>query len=264
MRCSTSCARCIAIDRSARTPRASLRCWSALPCAGVGPSGSRPGLRQHDAQHRSSMRSFARRLTASRRRLRVAVRSRRRGSFGEAGELRPMEEPRQAHRESRQRECARWPRRSRKRARRRAIEAQVSAVLTVRPTDTMTAARSANPGPTSRRRRAREHGSAHKIATTSRTPGSAGLSVAATRTIASAVRVPGGHQACRYQRGQRGRFMGRNCGSAQQNPLSNFAHSSPKPPLWHAAHTRGGGSRNYPWIGVEDLVSSDIRNCPPH
>ncbi|MDR6856222.1 hypothetical protein J2W96_002539 [Variovorax guangxiensis] len=189
------------------------------------------------------MRSCARRLTASRRRWRVAVGSRRRGPFGEAGEFQPMEEP-AAHRESRQRECARGPRRSRKRARRRAIEPQISAVLTVRLTDTMTAARSANPGPTSRRSRARDHGRAHKIATTSRTPGSAGLSVAATRTIASAVTVAGGHQAWRYQRGQRGRFMGRNCGSAQQNSLSNFAHSSPKPAsVARRPHTRGAASR---------------------
>ena len=137
------------------------------------------------------------------------------------------------------------PRRRRKRARRRAVAPHISAVFVAKPKDTITAARSAKPCPKSSRRSARDHGRAHKIATNSMTPCSAGLCVAAARATASAVTVPGSHHAWRYQGGKRGLFMSRNCGIFGAELLRKFRTTEPQSPrVWHASYTpRPGGCR---------------------
>ena len=116
--------------------------------------------------------------------------------------------------------------RSRKRARRRAIDHHSSAAFAYRPRRTMTAPMSASPLSTSSKSRTSDHGSAHKIARGSSTLLSVGFSAEAASATANAEYAPGSHQEWRYQSGRRGEGMEEIVSCIARRDPSNFARTT--------------------------------------
>ena len=129
------------------------------------------------------------------------------------------------------------------------MDHQIKAALANRPRVTTSAARSANPCPKSRKRRASDQGRAHRIAMVSRRLCSLGRSVATAKVTASADQAPGSHHAWRNRSGKRGLVMAEIVRRARHWRPSNFTRAGPTCIVCRAPSTGGSEASKGDYAG---------------